>query len=77
MYILDPSPTELINKFTTAIFECAKNYVKRELENGEFVYNIDISHEQNLNSRKMVALKILALKVAAYIKWNLSKKIFS
>lgn len=74
IHILDPSPIELINKFSIAIFESSKNDAKRpELDNPEtqkFPIN-DRVVEQHCNSKKNMALKILTLKVLAYVKWNI------
>lgn len=70
----DPTPIELIHKFTLAIFESFKNDVKRpDVENCEAsASNNECNPEQTTKfTKKTIALKILALKVAAYIKWDL------
>ncbi|GJQ85413.1 hypothetical protein Trydic_g23844 [Trypoxylus dichotomus] len=69
----DPSPVELINKFALAIFESFKNEVKRpEVEGCDpNVLNESNPEAPTKYTKKTVALKILALKVAAYIKWDL------
>nr|XP_022899838.1 integrator complex subunit 8 [Onthophagus taurus] len=71
----DPSPIELINKFTIAVFESFKNEARRvEMEGVEGI-NVPLNENNpdipNRYSKKNIALKILSLKVAAYIKWNI------
>lgn len=71
----DPTPIELINKFTIAIFESFKNEVKRpEVEGCDPIILIGENNTERLTtkySKKSIALKILSLKVAAFIKWDL------
>ncbi|XP_046611926.1 integrator complex subunit 8 isoform X1 [Neodiprion virginianus] len=62
----DPSPTDLIVKFMTINLEQRDSDVK--------TVDVDTNEQmQNLNkwSLKNLALKILSLKVAAYLKWDL------
>lgn len=71
--ISDPSPNDLIIKFTNAIFDVQKIENKRSDENGDLLsINMENIQQPKQNiSIKSVALKMLALKVAAYLKWNL------
>lgn len=64
----DPTPNELIIKFTTAVYESFKNEVKRELEPSE-TQHLEVEPVLR-HSLKNIALKILSVKVASYIKWN-------
>ncbi|XP_044263221.1 integrator complex subunit 8 [Tribolium madens] len=65
----DPSPTELIAKFSDAIADTLRN--RLETENGEML--IESMHENVKQPAKNIALKILSLKVAAFIKWDLGQ----
>lgn len=77
--ISDPSPNDLIIKFTNAIFDVQKIENKRNDENGDLLsINMENLQQQKQNiSIKSVALKMLALKVAAYLKWNLGTFFFA
>ncbi|KAF5275218.1 hypothetical protein FQR65_LT04252 [Abscondita terminalis] len=65
----DPSPIELINKFISVVYESTSIIKRVELENGDF--KDGIIENQNVCSLKHLALKLLSLKVIAYLKWNL------
>ena len=60
LYVIDPTPTELIIKFIT-------------LAQSEKSLSIDtaINNHTNPFSKRCLVLKILALKVASSLKWNL------
>ncbi|XP_017782006.1 PREDICTED: integrator complex subunit 8 [Nicrophorus vespilloides] len=67
----DPTPIELITKFTTAIYESMKYEVKKpEAESNDLGNSLEISDSQPKLSLRVIALKILTLKVASYLKWN-------
>lgn len=74
----DPSPVDLINTFFNAMLEFLKIKMKPpiDLENGGEHGSVGelYSDEQLKSFLRNLALKVLSLKVAAYIKWNLSKK---
>nr|CAD7589445.1 unnamed protein product [Timema genevievae] len=67
----DPSPTDLIVKFLLIVPEQKEVEVKPNVE-GEIVEAIKTEETTIKRNRKSLALKILALKVAAYLKWDLS-----
>lgn len=72
----DPSPIDLITIFFNAMLESLKNEIKPaiDLENGEQLGSGDNYVDAHFKSSlKNLALKILSLKVAAHLKWNLSK----
>lgn len=73
--ISDPSPIDLITIFFSAMLESLKNEIKPaiDVENGEQLVTGDNCVEVHFKSLKNLALKILSLKVAAHLKWNLSK----
>lgn len=64
----DPSPTELISKFSDAISDTLRN--RLEADNGEVIV-VESMQDNMKHPAKNIALKILSLKVAAFIKWNL------
>nr|CAD7454749.1 unnamed protein product [Timema tahoe] len=66
-----PSPTDLIVKFLLIVPEQKEVEVKPNIE-GEIVEAIKTEETTIKRNRKSLALKILALKVAAYLKWDLS-----
>lgn len=67
--ISDPSPTDLIIKFISINNEQKDNDIKMvETDSSDLKPN---SHKKS--SYRSVALKILSLKVAAHLKWNLDK----
>ncbi|XP_031359186.1 integrator complex subunit 8-like [Photinus pyralis] len=61
----DPSPVELINKFTSVVYETT------DLKKVEVVDGDKSSVLETKYTLKHLALKILSLKVVAYLKWNL------
>ncbi|KAF5274403.1 hypothetical protein FQA39_LY07283 [Lamprigera yunnana] len=65
----DPSPLELINKFISVVHEGTNSTKRVELDNGDF--KDTISENQTTWSLKHLALKILSLRVIAFLKWNL------
>lgn len=67
--VSDISPINLIIKFHEVIVETLRNKV----ETDEIV-NIDPTRERPKDSAKTIALKIISLKVAAYLRWNISKE---
>lgn len=73
-YNTDPSATDLILKFSTVIFELQKIDKKPE-ENNEIiaVQNENSQQSKPAYSLKTIALKMLALKVAAFLNWDLGK----
>lgn len=76
---LEPSPTDLIIKFTNAVLDSIKNEnsgaaIKRNetepsdlIENG----NGEVMKSKPQDTLKNLALKILSLRIAAFLKWNL------
>lgn len=66
----DPSATDLIKKFHEVIIEDVQN----KLEVTEEVVNVDTPGDKPKDSAKSIALKILSLKVAAFLKWNKGKE---
>ncbi|XP_066992327.2 integrator complex subunit 8 [Anabrus simplex] len=62
----DPSPLDLIVSFLGV---CPEKKDSEEVESTDSHNNADISKKRSL---RHLALKILALKVAAYLKWDLS-----
>lgn len=60
----------MIKKFHEVITETLRN--KSEIEE---IVNVDATGERPKDSAKSVALKILSLKVAAFLKWNIGTKI--
>lgn len=75
LIILDPNATELITKFTTSVLDSIKNDVKLiedEQREGNAENLVDIKPRDTL---KNLALKILSLKIAAHLKWNLGNAI--
>lgn len=66
--VTDPSPIELITKFYDVISETLK--IRPEIETGEII-NIEPNGEKPRHPAKNIALKILSLKIAAFLKWNL------
>ncbi|KAG5899842.1 hypothetical protein JTB14_012313 [Gonioctena quinquepunctata] len=64
----DPPPSELITKFYDVISETLR--INPESENGEII-NVETNIGKTKSPAKTVALKILSLKVGAYLKWNL------
>lgn len=67
-FVTDPSPIELITKFYDVISETLK--IRPEVETGEII-NIEPNGEKSRYPAKNIALKILSLKIAAFLKWNL------
>ncbi|XP_044746312.1 integrator complex subunit 8 [Coccinella septempunctata] len=69
----DPTPVELITKFFDVISESMK--IQNESDNGETnnMNTVDISSEKPKYSNKNIALKLLSLKIVAYIKWDLGQ----
>jgi integrator complex subunit 8 len=67
--LADPSPTDLIVKFL-AIAPYTKEAESKQNENEPPENKNEISGSKR--SYKYLALKILALKVAAFLKWNLT-----
>lgn len=67
---LDPSPIDLIAKFHEVILETLRN--RPEIESDIINVEQDVETKQ---LAKSLALKILSLKVAAFLKWNLGKVI--
>ncbi|CAH0550288.1 unnamed protein product [Brassicogethes aeneus] len=66
---IDPSPTELITKFYDVISDILRT--KIENENIEII-RVDPPEEvRPKQSAKNIALKILSLRVMAFLKWNL------
>lgn len=73
-FYLDPSPSDLIVKFYSVIGELYKIEKKPEENNeGPPGHNENLTPPKQISSLKVVALKLLALKVAAFLNWNLSK----
>lgn len=75
---VDPSPMNLITTFYNAMQEFIKNRSKPstiDVENGEYTNPQDCLTDGHVKFKlkRNLALKVLSLKVAAYIKWNLSK----
>lgn len=74
--LLDPSPINLITTFFNAMQEFLKNRTKPntiDIENGEHTNAQENSSDNQFKSfLRNLALKVLSLKVAAHIKWNLS-----
>lgn len=66
-YFTDPSPTDLIIKFMTI----NSDQKETELKAIDTEANDVKSNGINKWSHKNLALKILSLKVAAYLKWDL------
>lgn len=65
----DPSPTDLITKFYDAIAMTLRNRI--DSENVEPI-SVDGDNEIKIkHPSKNIAMKILSLKVAAYLNWNL------
>nr|XP_023030206.1 integrator complex subunit 8 [Leptinotarsa decemlineata] len=64
----DPPPSELITKFYDVISETLR--INPDNENGEII-NVDTNVGKSKSPARTVALKILSLKVGAYLKWNL------
>ncbi|XP_031329451.1 integrator complex subunit 8-like [Photinus pyralis] len=60
----DPSPVELINKFTSVVYETTD--LKKVEVDGDKSSVLETKY-----TLKHLALKILSLKVVAYLKWNL------
>lgn len=71
----DPSPIDLITKFYDAIATTLRN--RMEPETMETVTTEDSTEFTIKHPKKNVAMKILSLKVAAYLNWNLSKSGYS
>lgn len=69
----DPSPIELITKFFDVINDSMK--IQNEAENSEAntANSVDISNEKRKYLNKNIALKLLSLKIAAFMKWDLSQ----
>lgn len=66
---LEPSATDLICKFITSVLDSVKNDIKRAEEEPGSVENIlELKPKDSL---KNLALKILCLKIAAHMHWNL------
>ncbi|KAJ8928547.1 hypothetical protein NQ314_018885 [Rhamnusium bicolor] len=65
---IDPTATELITKFYDVVAETLR--IRPEAENGEII-NVEPNGEKPKHPAKNIALKILSLKVAAFLKWNL------
>lgn len=74
--LVDPSPINLITTFFNAMQEFLKNWAKPttvDFENGEFNNTPDTVNDGQFKSYlRNLALKVLSLKVAAHIKWDLS-----
>lgn len=64
LFPLDPSPLDLISKFLS-ISE------SQNTTNVEVPVTVPAATENNKIGRKQIALKILTLKIAAHLKWNL------
>ncbi|XP_072390138.1 integrator complex subunit 8 [Diabrotica undecimpunctata] len=64
----DPPPSELITKFYDVISETLRN--NPDTENGEII-NVETNNGKTKPPAKTTALKILSLKVGAFLKWNL------
>ncbi|CAH1117237.1 unnamed protein product [Phaedon cochleariae] len=64
----DPPPSELITKFYDVISETLR--INPESETAEII-DVETNNGKLKPPAKTVALKILALKVGAYLKWNL------
>ncbi|XP_056638700.1 integrator complex subunit 8 [Diorhabda sublineata] len=64
----DPPPSELITKFYDVISETLRN--NPDTENGE-ILNVETNITKTKPPAKTTALKILSLKVGAFLKWNL------
>lgn len=78
---VDPSPINLITTFYNAMLEFLKNRTKpnttTDVENGEHTNPQDgLADGQFKSYLRNLALKVLSLKVAAHIKWNLSRFLF-
>lgn len=72
--LTDPSPSDLIVKFYSVIGELYKIEKKPEENNeGPPGLNDSLVPPKQISSLKVIALKMLALKVAAYLNWDLSK----
>ncbi|CAG9860087.1 unnamed protein product [Phyllotreta striolata] len=63
----EPPPSELITKFYDVITETLRN--NPDNENGEI--NVEVNNAKTKPPAKTTALKILSLKVGAFLKWNL------
>lgn len=68
---LDPSPIDLITKFYDAIAMTLRN--RMEPESLEAVTLEGASEVKLKHPAKNIAMKILSLKVAAYLNWNLGQ----
>lgn len=67
LHVLDPSPTDLMIKFMTINSDQKETELKAiDVESNDIKPNVT-----NKWSHKNLALKILSLKVAAYLKWDL------
>lgn len=64
----EPPPSELITKFYDVISETLRN--NPDTENGEII-NVETNNGKTKPPAKTTALKILSLKVGAFLKWNL------
>ncbi|XP_030752565.1 integrator complex subunit 8 [Sitophilus oryzae] len=65
----DPSPTDLITKFYDAIVMTLKNKAEPEnIETAEGNNEVTVKHPI-----KNIAMKILSLKIAAFLNWNLAQ----
>ncbi|KAK9890977.1 hypothetical protein WA026_013315 [Henosepilachna vigintioctopunctata] len=69
----DPSPIELVSKFFDVINDTLKIQNEAESVDANNVNNVDLSVERPSHPAKNIALKLLSLKIAAYIKWNLGQ----
>ncbi|XP_050296923.1 integrator complex subunit 8 [Anthonomus grandis grandis] len=65
----DPCPTDLITKFYNVIAMTLKNRVEPEIIDHVTMDSNDIIK----HPAKNIAMKILSLKVGAYLKWNLTQ----
>lgn len=74
---VDPSPIDLITIFFNAMLESLKNEIKPAIDlenNGKQIGPGETFMDTRFKSSlKNFALKILSLKVAAHLKWNLRK----
>lgn len=74
--LADPSPINLMNTFFNAMQEFLKNRAKPptiDIDNGEHTNPQEgFTDGQFKSYLRNLALKVLSLKVAAYIKWNIS-----
>ncbi|KAL3287790.1 hypothetical protein HHI36_002253 [Cryptolaemus montrouzieri] len=68
----DPTPIDLITKFFDVIHDTLRIQNEADTETNS-INNVDISQERPKHPAKNIALKLLSLKVAAYIKWDLGQ----